>query len=450
MKISLKQFDKKVFELYHEASNKIRKAERIMIFTHNDLDGIASFEILTQLFLRLKKLFKILKVSKISDKLLEKYTSRNFDLFLFADLGASDRKKIYSILKDKEILILDHHSYDDEIKESSRTCFIHPALWGGNGERDSCGSSLSFGLFLSFISHRREIQQLLPSLFVGIVSDKQNKPFSNFNRFLLDFFITQGMISKNKDMVYHSFFKAEECLAYNIYPFLKIFSGDLSQARNFLKERDIVPSMKYLMIEPRKRKALEEEILFLLKKQSRNPEIWNFEKRERYFFPNLNLSFEDSEILYRFLQYFIPNFKISFSNRMLLSDILKFLNKNMFKLISLIPFSEIIQERKGYYYMINEKNLFSALVCEIAYFYFTDMKKPFFLFRGLNEGVIKISARSSRKLVSKGIDLSKILEKLTHSFGGNGGGHPIASGGFVSGISLEKFLISLDSYFENE
>jgi len=56
------------------------------------------------------------------------------------------------------------------------------------------------------------------------------------------------------------------------------------------------------------------------------------------------------------------------------------------------------------------------------------------------EGEAKVSARATDQLVAKGVNLGKILQTLTTTYGGNGGGHAIAAGATLERDKLEKFL----------
>ena len=450
LKIDFFKFNKFLGTRFKESSMIVKKAAKIFVITHNDIDGIASSEILLQLMIKLKKEFKILKVSHITEKLLTKINNYNPNLVIFSDIGSFDKKIINFYLKTNiGSIILDHHKFDKDIKDTPNQISINPILWGGDGSKDACGASLSFGLFVSLISTQKYISNLLPSLFVGICSDKQNKPFSDYNLFILKFFIEKNLVGSMPENIYSSFLKSKECLAYNLYPFVKNFSGSISNSEKFLKDLNIDSNTYYSKLTELERKKIENKIQELLIRQTNNSEILNFEYRKRYYIKNLHLTFEDIEILYRFNQYFIPSFRINFLNKAQLRDIYQFLKRNFFNLIFKEINNSIIEETSNFYYFINKKNIFSSIICEILYFYFTNMKKPFFLFRGIDTGILKISSRGTKELIkNENLDLSQILSKFCKKYGGQGGGHPIASGGLIplKKINFEKILNELNKF----
>ncbi len=61
-----------------------------------------------------------------------------------------------------------------------------------------------------------------------------------------------------------------------------------------------------------------------------------------------------------------------------------------------------------------------------------------------NGGRVKISARCSRLLFLKGLDLSSCLRRAAESVGGEGGGHPVAGGAQVPEERVEDFLRLLE------
>ena len=61
---------------------------------------------------------------------------------------------------------------------------------------------------------------------------------------------------------------------------------------------------------------------------------------------------------------------------------------------------------------------------------------------------IKISGRTTRDMVDKGVDLGKALRDSSNNFGGTGGGHDIAAGAMIPYESKDKFLHLFDEMVE--
>jgi single-stranded DNA-specific DHH superfamily exonuclease len=60
------------------------------------------------------------------------------------------------------------------------------------------------------------------------------------------------------------------------------------------------------------------------------------------------------------------------------------------------------------------------------------------------DDMVKISARGTKPLISRGLDLSVAMRKAAEAVGGAGGGHTIASGASIPPGAEERFLALLD------
>jgi RecJ-like exonuclease len=61
---------------------------------------------------------------------------------------------------------------------------------------------------------------------------------------------------------------------------------------------------------------------------------------------------------------------------------------------------------------------------------------------------IKISGRTTRDMVAKGVNLGKALLDSSNNFGGTGGGHDIAAGAMILYDSKDNFLHLVDEMVE--
>ena len=61
---------------------------------------------------------------------------------------------------------------------------------------------------------------------------------------------------------------------------------------------------------------------------------------------------------------------------------------------------------------------------------------------------IKISGRTTRDMVNRGVDLGKALRDSSNNFGGQGGGHDIAAGAMIPYESKDNFLHIFDEMIE--
>ncbi len=62
-----------------------------------------------------------------------------------------------------------------------------------------------------------------------------------------------------------------------------------------------------------------------------------------------------------------------------------------------------------------------------------------------HDGVAKISARCSKLLFLKGLDLGEAIREAADSVGGEGGGHAVACGAQVDDDKVDEFLEHFES-----
>ncbi|MEE9151331.1 MAG: DHH family phosphoesterase, partial [Thermoplasmata archaeon] len=75
---------------------------------------------------------------------------------------------------------------------------------------------------------------------------------------------------------------------------------------------------------------------------------------------------------------------------------------------------------------------------------------PMLAFALTSEGDIKVSARATRALVNKGLDLSVVMKKSSEKVGGVGGGHNIAAGATIPKGCEEEFLAFADKLVKEQ
>ncbi|MEM3155617.1 MAG: DHH family phosphoesterase, partial [Nitrososphaerota archaeon] len=63
---------------------------------------------------------------------------------------------------------------------------------------------------------------------------------------------------------------------------------------------------------------------------------------------------------------------------------------------------------------------------------------------GQEAGVVKVSARTSSKLVMVGVNLGTVMREAASKFAGRGGGHKIAAGAEIPADRLTLFLLEVD------
>ena len=77
-------------------------------------------------------------------------------------------------------------------------------------------------------------------------------------------------------------------------------------------------------------------------------------------------------------------------------------------------------------------------------------EKPIIAFATKSESEIKVSARGTGVLVSRGLDLSAVMQQAAQSVGGNGGGHDVAAGATIPAETRAEFITTADGIIADQ
>ena len=109
------------------------------------------------------------------------------------------------------------------------------------------------------------------------------------------------------------------------------------------------------------------------------------------------------------------------------------------------------QQLNSIQYLYSEDKLLKSIMGTIASIGLSvdllDNSKPVLGLSRLHKD-IKISGRTTRDMVAKGVNLGKALQDSSNNFGGTGGGHDIAAGAMIPYESKDNFLHLVDEMVE--
>jgi RecJ-like exonuclease len=102
-----------------------------------------------------------------------------------------------------------------------------------------------------------------------------------------------------------------------------------------------------------------------------------------------------------------------------------------------------LKEMKNIRHFDSSASGFTGIMCETAMRFIGDGRRPTV---GCNssDGMVKASARCTRELLERGVDLSDAMNIAATHVGGGGGGHRIASGAWFPAGKEKEFLEKLD------
>ncbi|MFA7690462.1 MAG: DHH family phosphoesterase [Methanofastidiosum sp.] len=445
-------------ELLLNAKNKIleSKGSKVKIISHIDADGISAASILSLALDRLNINHDIHFTSL--DGIL---ASNLADLTIFLDMGSGQIDYLMSEYKDKNIIILDHHQ-----GEYPETPFleVNPNRFGYSGSEEISGSGLAYLLSLELDANNRDLSSIA---IVGAVGDMQGSwgGLKGLNRDILLDGIEVGLVKAEEDLLLYgrSTRPIYKSLQYFSDPPIPGVTGSDSNAMALLNSLEIpcyegdwrtVSDMtcdekrklateiirKTIMAVPQEYVSFIPQMIMgesysLVQEEDRSPL-----KDASEFATCLNACGKNGR----------PEvgFYVCKGNRGIYYDILLGLlrkhRKNIARSMSLVESRGVVMKEKFQYF--DGSGINDTIVGTVASLVLgnrdTDPFLPIVAYTTLpnDPNVYKISARCSRLLVLKGLNLGKEIKKSAESVGGKGGGHPPACGAYVPIEKLTEFL----------
>jgi RecJ-like exonuclease len=102
-----------------------------------------------------------------------------------------------------------------------------------------------------------------------------------------------------------------------------------------------------------------------------------------------------------------------------------------------------IEERRNLHHFKWGDPAVTGILAEITTLYLGRHGKPVFGSAAV-DGRIKISSRTTRALVARGVNLSEVCKRAAGACDGLGGGHNIAAGATIPELALDRFLEGAD------
>ena len=403
--------------------------EVIRIISHNDADGISAAAVIAN----------ALKEDEINQLRHEQH-----DLFIFSDMGSSFVKELNTFKSD--VIIADHHQVDGTEPESN-VVHVNPHLFEIDGSKELSGAGSAY-----LCVRDLDKKHLAYFALVGAFGDMQGQAgFAGINKLILDD-AKETNLEINEDLKIVS--KASEplfkSLAYTFTPPLPGISGDLEGATTFLEKIGLSYGIKFTDLADEEKDVLTAELIKI------NPNIFG----DCYLIPSEIPMLRDLEECAYILDACGKNKKFGLGLSIALGEREKALSNaaelqrkyrdQIVKGLEWIKKEGAVQLESSQY-LYSEDKVLKSVMGTIASIGISveliDSSKPVLGLSRLHND-IKISGRTTRDMVEKGVDLGKALRDSSNNFGGTGGGHDIAAGAMIPYESKDNFLHLFDEMIE--
>lgn len=415
----------------------IEKDSVIRIVSHNDADGISSAAVIANALAEENVQFHTTIIPRLKEDIVNQLRHEKYDLFIFSDMGSAfvDEFNTYK----HDVIIADHHQVSDTEAESN-VVHINPHLFGIDGSKDLSGAGSSYLAI-------RELgkKHLAYYALIGAFGDMQGQNgFTGVNELILNDAIESGTLEIHEDLkiVSKSSEPVFKSLAYTFSPPLPGISGDFEGAREFLEKMNLSYGIKFTDLEDEEKDLLKDALINV------NPEIFG----DCYTVPRQVPLLRDLEEFSYILDACGKNKKQGLGLSIALGEKDKALDAalrlqrqyrdQIVKGLEWVKREGAVQ-LSTIQYLYSEDKVLKSVMGTIASIGLSvellDDSKPVIGLSRLHND-IKISGRTTREMVEKGVNLGKALQDSSNNFGGTGGGHDIAAGAMIPFESKDNFL----------
>ncbi|WP_410509301.1 DHH family phosphoesterase [Methanosarcina hadiensis] len=424
----------KLINLAKNAADKIRKHNFVRVVSHNDADGLTSAGIMAQALLRAGIPFQLSIVAKLDEAVIEEVNKSisQRDLVIFCDMGSGHSGLIGKVASD--VVILDHHQ---PVGQSPAKVVVNAHIVGIDGATDISASGTCYLVARELGTGNTDLAGLA---IAGAVGDRQL--FRTANAFILEEALKSGVVSIRKGLKVGDG-NLVDVLAYSTEPFLDV-TGCPEKAAEFINQLGLSGNIENLSEE--KNSKLANAVALKLVKQASSEAI------EAVIGEAFLLNRELVRNVYDFISILDACGKqkvyglalsLCLKDSAILDEALSLTKEHEKNLVTDIRKSvENIRKGENLWYIKTVEALSTGNLATTMVRYLHP-ELPFICVNE-SEGILKVSARGTRELVSKGLDLAFALREAAGAVGGNGGGHSVASGASIPPGSAEEFLSIAD------
>ncbi len=453
------------------AADALLHAEAVLIVAHIDADGITAASIASAALTKSKIMHRVRFVKKLDDPEIKLVNQEKSAVWL-VDLGSGSISKI----SNPRAVISDHHK-PEKLEErgsgqSSLLNFIsthvNPHLFGIDGSSEVSGAGVTYCIARAMDKSNSDLSHLAIVGAVGDLQDQAECQLLGFNRSLLDDAIKAGCIQPIKDirMFGRETRPIARMLQYSTDPFLPGLTNEQEMCHKFLQDLEIEQTegerwRVWCDLDFEERRRVVSALVNLLLDHRRSydaikrlvGEVYTLDKEARR--TELHDAKEFATLLNACGRYGEAEIGRSICRGDRGENLHKAIarqqnhRETLAEAINLVK--EMGIERRQYIQHFHAHGLIlDSIVGIVAGMaigsgeFPSDI--PIIAFADAMDdiGKVKVSARGTRDLVRKGLDLASAIKIAAEKVGGAGGGHNVAAGATIDEGKEEDFLQEIE------
>lgn len=419
-------------ERARRAADLVARHDFIRIYTHHDADGISAGAIIAKALLKAGKAFHITFLKGLN----EPFEYEQGELLLFADMGSGYADLISQV--DTDVVILDHHIPNGEIRPKRNLAHVNPHLVGMDGTFELSASGVCY-FFANELGRNRELASVA---LIGALGDKQRMVGGNEE--ILRNGLEAGVVEERKGVSFPSG-KLRDVLVQSLEPFLD-FYGKEEELEEFLEKARLDGDKEFDELSDEEIRRLADAIVLRLLKMNAYTGIFSQIVGKRLILKNLLI--KNAVTAVDVVNSCGRIGAMSTALAMLLGDVeamnraIRINNEYVIQTLEeLKKWRNEVKEGFCIRYLVMENGLSASPIATIfSRYVFTD--KPLIVVNIKNE-YAKVSARTNEALAER-VDLAEVMRLAAEKVGGRGGGHRVAAGANITPDKVEEFLKEVD------
>lgn len=442
-----------------------KKGGAIRIVTHNDADGLSSGGIMGVAAYRAGACFRVSSEKKLDERLVEAVRDENPALVVFTDFGSGYLDIIAGGLT-QPVIVLDHHMCKDV--EAPNVVHVNPMLHGIDGARDIAASGISY-LFAKAMNPKNV--DLSSLALVGALGDQQDKgerrSLAGLNTMIEEDAVGAGLLEKHVSLIFYGYETrpVARAIAYTTTPYIPGLTGNEGNCVAFLKqigiplERDGRSRALADLSEDEKRtlfsalsshmvstgcdpKSVHQLIGAVYTFRLEDPGTALRSGREYASLLNacgrmgragvgLSICLGDRGEAMAEAQQTLDEYR-----------------RRIGSALDLVQTVGMVQELDHVYVIRAGDRIDDTVVGVVSGILLGQGllkgSKPILATALSDDGQVKVSARGTEELASRGLHMGRVMQAAAEALGGGGGGHDVAAGAYIPVDKEEEFIAKVN------
>jgi single-stranded-DNA-specific exonuclease len=439
-----------------KVAERIRNCSEARICSHIDADGIAAAGIASLALDGVGVDNTVSFVKNLDEGVIEDLRNENSELVWFTDLGSGSLEMMSGL----ECVISDHHV--PSFVNQSRILEVNPHRVGKDGALDISGAGTAYLVALALDKKNIDTAHLAILGAVGDMQDQNNLKLVGTNRMIMEDGKKAGVLDWKMDA---RFFGREtrplvRLLQYTNDPLIPGLSGSWAACKNFLYSIGIELKndegyRRWIDLSSWEREKIISELQRTIIASGLGYDNAERLLGEVYHFPReaegteLHEAKEFATLLNSCGRY--EKASIGFAlckgdREEALDSALMLLKGHRGTLVDSLRVARSvgIERLEHIQYFHGGSKILDSVIGITAGMLLgsgeVESDIPLFAFANAEDGV-KVSARGTRELVARGLDLSHVMKMACERFEGVGGGHNIAAGATIPGGTEDEFVV---------